>query len=786
MKGFLIKALLLVFVLVTGVLTGGYLALVRGVPQIEEIKGYMPANGTKIYADDDTLVGEFKVEKGIYVPIKKIPENLIRAVVAVEDSRFWQHKGVDFIAIVRAMLKDAIARRMKEGASTITQQLAKVIFLSPEKTVARKLKEAILAFRLEKNLTKEEILELYLNKVYFGHGAYGVEMAARAYFGKPVSDLNLAEAALLSGLVKAPSKFSPYGNLDKAKERQYVVLKRMQEEGYITKEDAEKAYKQPLHLSSMRGELYTQNYFLEYVRKYLEDKYGIDTVYKGGLKVYTTLSRNMQTAAVSALQNGLRELDKRQGFRGAIGHSDVGLKEELRKEKPFGKVVMQPGDILTATVISVSDSRARVTASGIMGNILLQDTMWARKLIDSKGNVIKNYNNLRLPNILKSGDIIRVRVKDMSGSEPVFTLEQDPLAQGAVVAVEPSTGYIKAMVGGYDFSKSEFNRAVFAKRQAGSAFKPIIYATAMDNGFTPASTIMDEPVSYSTEQFGEWKPANYDRKFLGPTRLREALAYSRNIVTIKLLEKVGVERVIKFANSLGIHNPLPYNLSLALGSLSVTPLELTSAFCVFAQGGTKMNLTAIKYIVDPDKNLLENNQPEGSRVISPQTAFLATSMLEDVVKYGTARRAKTLGIPAAGKTGTTNDYRDAWFIGYTRELAAGVWIGFDNMRSLGSKETGSRAALPVWIDFIKQASTEAVSTDNSDADKGSFPVPEGIVTAVIDPLTGLLATNETEKMVEFFKEGTVPMAYSTKAQRDAVKMKKAELGATEEAEHEVD
>ncbi len=786
MKGFVIKSLLLLLVIVTGVLTGGYLALVRGVPQIEEIKGYMPANGTKVYADDDTFVGAFKIEKGIHVPIGKIPENLIRAVVAVEDSRFWQHKGVDFIAIVRAMLKDVIARRIKEGASTITQQLAKVIFLSPEKTVARKLKEAILAFRLEKNLTKEEILELYLNKVYFGHGAYGVEMAARAYFGKSVSDLNLAEAAMLSGLVKAPSKFSPYSNLDKAKERQYVVLKRMQEEGYITKEDAEKAYKQPLHLSSTRYELYAQNYFLEYVRKYLEDKYGVDKVYKGGLKVYTSLNMKMQAAAVSALQNGLRELDKRQGYRGAIGHKDIDLKEELSGEKQFGKVVMQQGDIMTATVITVSDSQARVKASGITGSIFLQDTLWARKLIDSKEKVIKDYNNLRLHNILKSGDIIRVKVKDMIGSEPVFTLEQEPLAQGAVVAVEPSTGYIKAIVGGYDFNKSEFNRAVFAKRQAGSAFKPIIYATAMDNGLTPASTIMDEPISYSTEQFGEWKPENYDRKFHGPTRLREALAYSRNIVTIKLLEKIGVDKVIKFANSLGIPNPLPYNLSLALGSLSVTPLELTSAFCVFAQDGTKMNPIAIKYIIDSDKNVLENNQPGGSNVISPQTAFLATSMLEDVVKYGTGKRAGALGRPVAGKTGTTNDYKDAWFIGYTSELAAGVWVGFDNMRPLGTKETGAKAALPVWVDFMKQMFPEAVSSESGDVDKGSFPVPSGIVTAVIDPLTGLLATNDTEKMVEFFKEGTVPRAYSTKAQRDYVTKRKAEYGATEEAEHEVD
>jgi len=785
MRSFVFKSLIFLIVIVSGAAAGAYLALVKGVPQIEEIKGYIPAEGTRVYADDDTLVGEFRIEKGIYVPISKIPENLLRAVVAVEDSRFWQHKGIDFIAIARAVLKDVMARRMKEGASTITQQLAKVIFLSPEKTIVRKLKEAILAFRLEKNLTKDEIIELYLNKIYFGHGAYGVEMAARTYFGKSISDINLAEAALLGGLVKAPSTFSPYSDLEKAKARQYVVLKRMQDEGYITKEEVEKVYKQPLHLASMRGEMYARNYFLEYIRKYLEDKYGVETVYKGGLKVYTTLNTKMQASAVNALQNGLRDLDKRQGFRGAIGHKEAGLNEEPGGEMTTGKVVMHQGDIMTATVIRVSNSQATVRARGIEGKILLQDAMWASKIIDSKGNVTKHYKNLKLPYILKAGDIIRVMVKDIKNGNPVFSLEQDPLVQGAVVVMEPSTGYIKALVGGYDFSKSEFNRAVFARRQAGSAFKPIIYASAMDNGFTPASTIIDEPISYLTEEFGEWKPENYDRKFHGPTRLREALAHSRNIVTIKLLEQVGIGKVIKFANTLGIHGSLPYNLSLALGSLSVTPLQLTSAFCIFEQGGMKMKPIAIKYIVDTDKNVLENNQPGGVRVISPQTAFLATSMLEDVVKHGTAIRARSLGMPAAGKTGTTNDYNDAWFIGYTTELAAGVWVGFDNVRSLGSKETGSRAALPIWIDFMKQAASENTSHDSGDEHR-SFQVPEGIVTAVIDPLTGLLATNETEKMVEFFKEGTVPMVYSTKDQRDAVLLKKIELENIENTEPEDD
>ncbi|RJQ51439.1 MAG: PBP1A family penicillin-binding protein [Nitrospiraceae bacterium] len=783
MKSMIVKTLLLLLVLVTGTATGGYFALVKGVPQIEEIRGYVPAHGTKVYADDDTLIGEFKVEKGIYVPISRIPENLIRALIAVEDSRFWQHKGVDYIAIARALLKDALAGRIKEGASTITQQLAKVIFLSPEKTIARKMKEAILAFRLEKNLSKEEILELYFNRVYFGHGAYGIEMAARTYFAKSVSDVSLAEAALLSGLVKAPNKYSPYNDLDMAKERQRVVLKRMQEEGYITGEEAEKIYKQPLNLSSIRTERYAQGYFLEYVRNYLEGKYGVEIIYRGGLKVHTTLSKSMQSAAAASLQNGLRELDKRQGYRGPSGHKDVDLKKEPGLS---GKAVMKEGDMMSAVVLAASDSHATVLARGVAGRIFIQDSLWAGKVIDANGKVIREYKKFRLSDVLKTGDVIRVRIKNINGGEPVFTLEQEPLAQGAVITIEPSTGYIRAMAGGYDFSKSEFNRAVYARRQAGSAFKPVIYAAAMDNGYTPATIIDDGPISYSTEQFGEWKPENYDRKYHGPTRLREALAYSRNIVTIKLLEQVGVRETIKFANTIGIQGALPYNLSLALGSLSVSPLELTSAFCVFANSGTRMSPIAVKYIVDRDGNVLENNEPRGVTAISPQTAFLTTSMLEDVVKYGTAKRAKALQREAAGKTGTTNDYRDAWFIGFTPELATGVWVGFDNMRPLGAKETGAKAALPIWIDFMKQALTGVSPFGAEDEGMSSFPVPDGIVTAVIDPLTGLLATGDSEKMIEFFKEGGAPRGYSTKAQREAAKKRKPALDDAESDDHEVD
>ncbi len=774
MKSFLVKSILLALVVIIGVLFGAQTALIRGVPKIEEIKGFVPAASTKIYADDDTLIGEFKVEKGIYVSIGKIPEHMIKAVVAVEDARFWHHKGVDYLAILRAVLKDIIAGRIKEGASTITQQLAKVVFLSPEKTVVRKLKEATLAYRLEKNLKKEEILELYLNKIYFGRGAYGIEMAAQSYFGKSISDVNLAEAALLCGLIKAPSRYTPYNNLDMAKKRQQIVLNRMMEEGYITQEQVNDAYQQPLYLTSVRQEQYPNNYFLEYVRKNLEDTYGAEAIYSGGLKVYTTLNKKMQLAAVNSLKEGLLALDKRQGFRGPIGHKDINLQEELAKQDSFEKVVMREGEIMTATVLTVSSNEATVKAMGIVGQLLLEDAQWADRLIDSKGRLVRKlrYN---LSTFLRPGDVIKVRLKERGVIRPVFSLEQDPLVQGAVVAIETSTGYIRAIVGGYDFNESEFNRAVSARRQAGSAFKPIVYAAAMDYGYTPASVIIDEPLVYENEKFGDWKPGNYDNKFHGATRLREGLTYSRNIITIKLLEGIGVNKVAKFAGALGIEGPFPRNLTLGLGSLSVSPLELTSAFGVFARGGIKIPPNAVKYVADAEGNIVENNIPQGQNVISPQTAFLATSMLEDVVKYGTGKRAKALNRPAAGKTGTTNDYKDAWFIGYTPELIAGVWVGFDDVRTLGHGETGARAASPIWVSFMNQALSEISPDDSGDAEKRSFPVPDGIVTAVIDPLTGLLATKATEKMVEFFKEGTVPAIHATDVYRNLILKQKAEL-----------
>ena len=705
MKRFLILIFLIV---VLGSIVGGYLALAQGVPAVSELKKYRSLEGTKVYADDNTLIGEFKIDKGIYVPYSKFPPHLINAVVAVEDSRFWSHKGIDYIGIARALIVDIMHASLKQGGSTITQQLAKIMFLSPEKTIARKIKEAHLAIKLEKELTKQEILELYLNKVYFGHGAYGVEMAARLYFGKSISLVTLPEAALLAGLIKAPNSFSPFNNLVRAKERQDVVFQRMESEGYITPKQRTEYKKQPIHLSSLRTETEAYNYFLEYVRQQIEQKYGEEMVYKKGLNVYTTLDRRAQVAAQKALREGLRDVDKRKGWRGAIAHKQIKDGEQDAEQK--ASFSASAADISTGTVLSVTANEAIVKTRGIIGKLALQDALWAGNILDTKTGKVKTIAKLKLTDILKKGDVIHVKVKSISGKNVSFSLEQEPEVEGAVVAIEPETGYIKALIGGFSFSKSEFNRALLAKRQPGSAFKPLVYAVALQKGYTPESIVIDEPVTY---RWGseEWKPENYDRKYYGPTTLREALAHSRNIVTVKLVDSIGVDGITSFSKNAGIESNMPRDLSIALGSMSLTPLELTSAFSAFANSGKRFKPISIKYITDSKGAVLEENLPDGYELMSPVIASQITSMLRDVITYGTGMRAN-IGRAAAGKTGTTSDYKDAWFVGYTPQLIAGVWIGYDDMRkSLGSTEVGGRAAAPVWANFMKNALADLPPVD---------------------------------------------------------------------------
>ncbi len=731
-----------------GITAGTYLAISMGLPSIEEMKQYKPSEGTKIYADDDVLIGELKAEKGIFVPINKIPEQMISAVISVEDSRFWRHKGIDYLAIARAIVKDILYVGLKEGGSTITQQLAKVMFLTSEKTLKRKLREAGLAIKIEKNLDKREILELYLNKIYFGHGAYGVEMASRIYFGKSVKDITLSEAALIAGLIKAPTLYSPFNDLTRAKERQRIVLSRMEEEGYIKRSEKENALKQPVSLSSMRKGMEANNYFIDYVKKYLEDRYGIEKVYKGDLRVYTTLDRRAQALASRAVQEGLRELDKRRGWRGPVEHKkDIDIEKELKTKELTSVVVTNPGDISTGLVLKVTPKETIIKTRGIIGTLSIENANWAAKVIDPKNRTSQVLKVFTLSRILNPGDIVKVSIKNIRGSNVQLALEQEPEVEGALVALEQDTGFIRAMIGGYDFVRSDFNRAIYAKRQPGSAFKPIIYAAALDHGFTPASIIIDEPVTYPGGSKGDWTPKNADHKFYGPTTLREALTYSRNVVTVKLVDAVGINNVLEFSRNIGIQGDMPRDLTIALGSLSVTPLDLALYYSVFANSGMKIKPVAIKYVTDSKGRILESNEPEAEEVISPQTAFLITSMLEDVVKNGTGWRAKALGRPVAGKTGTTNDYRDAWFVGYTTNIVSAVWVGFDDTKPLGVQETGARAASPIWVLFMKNFISGAPE---------EFPVPEGIVSCVIDPANGLLSRDESSGIREYFKEGSEP------------------------------
>lgn len=741
--------LLIIGAVIIGISAGVYLALARGIPSVEELKQYKGVPGTKVYADDDSLIGELKIEKGILLPLNRMPRYLVDAVVAVEDSRFWRHKGIDYVAIMRAAVKDVLHVGLKEGGSTITQQLAKITFLTPEKTLQRKIREAALAMKIERSMEKKEILELYLNRIYLGHGAYGVEMASKVYFGKSVKDISLPEAALLAGLIKAPSTYSPYNNLARARERQETVLARMEEEGYIKPSEKDKALKQPLYLSTIRRGLEANNYFIEYVRKYLEDRYGVDAVYKGGMSVYTTLDKRAQGEAAKALQEGLRELDKRRGWRGRIDHREVDAEKELKKKDPANSLIAGAGDIVPGVVLKVNAREAFIKARGIVGRLSIENARWAATLIDGKTGRRSELKNFALDKVLKTGDVIRVSFRSSKGKDLV--LEQEPEVEGALVAMDPRTGYIRAMVGGYDYSTSEYNRAVFAQRQPGSAFKPIIYATAMDNGYTPATVINDEPVTYKGGPKGDWSPENYDHKNYGPTRLRDALAYSRNVVTVKIVDAMGVDKVIEFSRKIGIGGDIPHNLSIALGSMSVTPLELASGYSVFAFGGMRMKPIAVKYVTDRQGRILESNEPEGEQAISPETAFLITSMMEDVVNYGTGWRAKALGRPVAGKTGTTNEYKDAWFVGYVPDMLACVWVGFDDMRPLGNQETGARAASPIWLSFMKAVDL---------GDRLDFPRPESIVSYPIDPGNGLLAREGTG-IREYFKSGTQPREFSS-------------------------
>ncbi|MBW7956616.1 MAG: PBP1A family penicillin-binding protein [Deltaproteobacteria bacterium] len=740
---------------------GTYWYFTRDLPPLDTIQDYNPNLVTKVLSHDGRLIGEFYIERRVAVDLDRVPAHLINAFIAAEDAGFYEHEGISYSSIFRAFLKNLQAGRVVQGGSTITQQVAKSFFLSSEKTISRKVREAIMAFRIEKNLNKQEILHLYLNQIYLGSGAYGIQAASEAYFGKDVSELTLAESALLAGLPKAPSKYSPYESMELARKRQEYVLDRMVETNYLTRSEADRAYAEGLKLVPRRSEsLWVGPYFTEEVRKHLEAKYGAELLYRGGLEVHTTLDVEMQRAANRAVDLGLREHDKRRGFRGPV--KTLKTKEEaeaFRKEMEKKLLHDQPGPgkYYLAVVKSFSgrDRSLSVDIGGKPGVISAEDMQWARLYNPTREPDGGRQEDLR--KILKAGDVVQVAVKAMpeSAAAPLeLRLEQEPLAQAALLAMEPETGAVKAMVGGFDYSKSQFNRAMQAMRQPGSAFKPIIYTAAMDSGLTPASIVMDSPVVFEdTEREDSWRPRNYDEQFYGPTTIREAIARSRNVITIKVLKQMGVKQALNYARLLGINSPLAGDLSLALGSSAVTLQELTVAFSTLANLGVKPAPLLVTRVVDRTGRVLEETGAFSTSVISPQTAYIMTSLLQGVVESGTGMRARALGRPVAGKTGTTNNLNDAWFIGYVPGLAAGAWVGYDDEKPLGTRETGSRAALPIWLSFMSEAIAGTPAN--------GFPVPEGLEFARIDPATGLLANDSTKDAVfEVFKAGTAPIELS--------------------------
>ncbi|WP_035258720.1 penicillin-binding protein 1A [Desulfatirhabdium butyrativorans] len=737
-------------------------------PQIKTLADYNPPAITEVYADDGQIIAEFFRERRRVLPINDIPEKLKQAFIAAEDSRFYSHPGIDLLGIARAVFKNIEAGGIVQGGSTITQQVTKSFLLTPEKSFMRKFKEAILAYRIDKAFTKDEILYLYLNQIYLGQGAYGVESAAEVYFGKSAKELNLAEMAVLAGLPQAPTRYSPIRYPERAKQRQFYVLNRMVAEGYISEAEAKEAMMTPLKLQPARRPFpESVSYYSEHVRRYLETKYGSEAFLTGGYKVYTAANVEMHRQAYDAMQKGLRELDKRQGYRGPIRHLEPmeieAFCRELQEKTPESHI--KPDIIVPGVVTDVQDAqqRALIRIGKSVGILPLSEMKWARKPNpESRGAAVR-----KVSDVFKPGDVAMVRVLESpAGSKDGlrFSLEQTPAVQSAIVCIEAGNGNVKVMIGGRNYNESQFNRAIQARRQPGSAFKPIVYAAAIDKGYTPATIMMDTPVSFQNEDTDPvWNPKNYDRQYHGRVLLRTALEKSLNVVTVKILQDIGIDTVVDYAKRLGIQSPIDRNLSIALGSSVVSPLELTTAFSVFANQGELIQPLFITKIEDKNGNVLETFEPEKKNALDPRTAYIMTNLMEGVVKNGTARRVLALNRPVAGKTGTTSNLNDAWFEGFTPQLITGVWVGFDDMASLGRGETGASAAIPIWMGFMKQALANLPAT--------SFPIPEGIVFAQIDADTGLLAGPHSSHVIfECFKEGTVPQILEAPAETQPGKM----------------
>lgn len=739
--------------ILAGAILGVVLAYESDLPQVTSLEEFQPNIITQIFAADGTVLGEFAIEKRVVVAFRDIPPVLRNAIVAVEDADFWKHLGINPWRIPGAAWANIRSGHREQGFSTLTMQLTRLLFLTPEKTYERKIKEVILAFQIEKNFTKEEILTLYCNQVYFGHGNYGVEAASRFYFSKPVKELALGEAALIAGIAQSPARLSPIESPERALARRNHVLDRMAEEKYVSREEADAAARQPIRLHLRHEPPSIAPYFLEEVRKYLEKEYGSQRIYQGGLRVYTTLDPAMQRTAVRSLRDGLRRLDRRA--RGFVKPEtsvlvDGLLPDPLHLEEwdwPFAA-----GDVVRGVVIASDRATAVVQIGDYRARLAPADVAWTR--------------HSNLAEILPRGTLAPFRIVSLSENagrkEARVQLEQEPKLEGAVVAMDVRSGAVRAMTGGYDFERSKFNRATQAMRQVGSAFKPVVYAAALEKlGWTPATVIVDAPLSF-TDPWDKtvWSPQNYDLAYAGPVTLRRALEQSRNIPAVKTLQAVGIEAGIEYAHRLGLSGQLAPYLPIALGAGEATLLEMVGAYATFANQGLRMRPFLIDRITDREGNVIEQATPRATDALRADTAFLITSLLRGVVERGTAAKARRLNRPIAGKTGTTNDFTDAWFIGFEPSLAAGVWVGFDEKKeSLGKGETGSEAALPIWMDFWATAAADRPIED--------YPIPGNIVFVPVDEMGRPGAPGEPGVRMEAFVAGTEPRIVEGAAGREA-------------------
>jgi len=729
----------------------------NNLPDYKFLINYKPPVSSKVYSGEGELVSDFSSEKRIFVPYNAIPVKVVNAFLSAEDKNFFSHPGVDAKGVIRAIINNIsnyLSSKRLEGASTITQQVAKNFLLTNEVSLSRKLKEAILAFRIERALSKERILELYLNQIYLGEGAYGVASASLEYFDKSINELNYVEAALLASLPKAPSRYNPYKNIKLAKFRRNLVLNNLLDNNYIDKKSHEQFINDKIILKK-RKKIFIEDtrYYVEDIRKDIVDQFGFDRVYKQGFNIKTPLNLNLQNIATKVLRKGLETYDKRKGWRGSLTNKEIS--KNWHKDKDLERFKLEKSINWELAIVKKIDqfSIDIETEKKITGKINYDNISWAKKEFNELVNI---------------GDIIYVK----KFNKNIYELKQLPKVNGGIVVMDPFTGRVVALSGGFSFKKSEFNRASQALRQPGSAFKPFIYALALENNYSPSTLILDAPlVLEQGTDLKMWKPENYGKKFYGPSTLRMGLEKSRNLMTVRIAKDLGLKKIVNFSKQLGIYDNPSELLSISLGSAETTLLKLTSAYCSFVNGGKLVQPILIDRIQDSEGNTIFNNETRKcincdqisflsdevpkisdnfTKIFSPETAYQMTSMLEGVVKRGTGRRLKDLKLDLAGKTGTTNKNTDTWFVGFTSKLVIGVYVGFDEPKSLGRNETGAKTAMPIFKDFVKKAIKKK--------DARPFKVADNIIMMVVDRLTGQKANFASkETLIEVFKKDKINM-----------------------------